>query len=216
MLFLNREHINKSSVFSLDWWEWNFTMPNCYLADGIKDFLDSKQEIEPTPKYVEVLGRHRQISGWAVVSIMGGCTYERKYSKEEQERIEREAKEKAVHSIEKVILWRFFSDDRPYPSARVKEERLEQIYRSYLKEISNGILYNATGTLDVIHSFDLDIPHGSYHLGAMITYHPTYDVASLQGVFSPEDFSRPQKEKQTLKDLLDNWLPVGDPLPQLG
>lgn len=215
MLHLNRLHINESSVFSLEWWKWSYATPNLYLADGIKDFLDSKQEIEPTPEYVGFISRNRSIGGWAVVSIMGGCTYERKYEKEEWGKIAREAKEKSITHLEqlKQRYSSFLFDDRRYEQF---QKEADQIIRTYAKEVSNSVLYNATGTLDVKCSVDLDIPHCSYHLGALLTYNPKYGVVTLDGVYSSEDFNRPQKEKLSLADLVSDLLPLGDPLPQPG
>lgn len=147
----------------------------------------------------------------AAAIFFSGCTYQRKFDNAARDEVFKRAAEKNLHDFKELRSqysdWDILFNQHAYEEfIRAKE----QLVATFIRETSNGLLYDATGSIDV--ACQLDILDGSYHAGARVTYHPKlYGAIILERVFSPEDIHRPKKEKRSLSDLVQEGLLLPQP-----
>lgn len=166
-----------------------FTWPHLYLADGVKDFLEEKENIIPTPWY-KIPATYMVGDTNIALIIISSCNYEQKFPV-------LELKPRVMVEREKLFLKRrdrFAELSRAKSLVELQETMLKWSPEEdqYIEATTNGRIYDSTGSINVRVFKDLE---SGLHGNALIAYAPERYTIELISITNLRVW-RKKKEKE--------------------
>lgn len=205
MLYYNQELLTGSHIFSRNWWN-GLLEPSMYVADGFNDFLANKEKIITTPRW-KCPFQNRQLKGSAFI-MFGSCTYEQIITKSQYNLM----LDELIKEIDTIFNQRVQTSPSQQLKRSINKKKIRQIQKQFFKEfqkyLADARIYDATGELLVISK--VNVPDGSYHQSALVTYYPHLNAVFLEDLIDSRDFN-PQR-LQSISDFFQKLCPISQPV----
>ena len=202
MLYINEQIRRENPLFSGPWWKGVLTSPHVYLADGIQDFSNGKDQVIPTPSYKEPF-IDEPFSGHVYVLLLN-CHFERLVPLAESDQIRDRSKAELERKMEELEnSYTHFQQFVPGTNIE-KMKRAKELFSAHSRRIRDCKLYDRNGSLEV--SSGLNLAKGAHLMGVHMLYLPAIDLLSAIQIYTPEVPEEP-RQRTSIEELLFDFLP---------